>query len=382
MKALATNFILIVLIVTTSNISAQNMREESKNNIQKIIKLINDKDSLALKKMINERNVNSFDTTGVNLLTLGVMTGDLNIVKIIGDKGANPNLKNNTQMGSTPLMMASEYTSLEIPEYLIKKGADVNIQDNNGDPVINWSAYVGNVPFTRLMLENGAKTNLISIHSDGVMQIALKEWQDSIVDLLLEHKVYIHQVPENSMELINGLKNNNIPLFKSLLTKNNLNTRDGASNTMLMVAAKNGYFELVKYLIEEGADINAINSVGQTALNLSVYFAQNEIANFLIQNGADVNKTDNKYILTPLMAAIRSNNLILGKVLLQKGANINTTDGINNFSPIMWATLYQNKDFVSLLLKYNPDLSILSKYKQNVFEMTGNKEILEILKTE
>ena len=332
--------------------------------------------------MINEHNVNSFDTNGVNLLTHGVMTGDLNIVKIIGEKGANPNLKNKTQMGSTPLMMTSEYKSLEIPKYLIKKGANINIQDNNGDPVINWSAYYGNVPFTRLMLENGAKTNLKSIHSDGVLQVALKEWQDSIVDLLLEHNVFIHQVQENSMELINALKNNNLPLFESLLNKNNLNTRDGASNTLLMIAAKNGYFELVKYLIEEGADINAINSVGQTALNLSIYFAKNDIANFLIQKGADVNKTDSKYILTPLVAAIRSNNLVLGEVLLRKGANINTTDGTNNFSPIMWATLYQNKDFVSLLLKYNPDLSIISKYKQNVFEMTGNKEILKILKNE
>ncbi|MCB0536576.1 MAG: ankyrin repeat domain-containing protein [Bacteroidetes bacterium] len=381
MKALV-NLILIVLTAASSNIYAQNTPEKSGNNLPEIIKFINNKDSTALKKVINEHNVNSFDTNGVNLLTLGVITGDLNIVKIIGEKGANPNLKNKTQMGSTPLMMASEYKSLEIAKYLIKKGADINIQDNNGDPVINWSAYYGNVPFTKLMLENGAITNLRSIHSDGVMQVALKEWQDSIVDLLLEYNVVIHKVKEDSEDLIFALKNSNFSLFKSLLNKDNINTRDGASNTLLMIAAKNGYFEMVKYLIEEGANINEINAVGQTALNLSVFFGKNSIANFLVQNGADVNKTDNQFILSPLVAAIRADNLALGKILLQKGADINSTDGTNNFSPIMWATLYQNKDFVSLLLKYNPDLSIISKYNQNVFEMTENNEILKMLKNE
>ncbi|MBZ0326576.1 MAG: ankyrin repeat domain-containing protein [Altibacter sp.] len=381
MKILA-NFLLVALIATSSNITAQNTQQKSENNVQEIIKFINNKDSLSLKKVINEHNVNSFDTTGVNMLTLGVLTGDLNIVKIIGDKGANPNLKNKTQMGSTPLMMASNSKSLEIAKYLIKKGADINIQDNNGDPVINWSAYYGNVPFTKLMLENGAKTNLKSIHSDGVMGVALKEWKDDVVNLLLEHNVSVHKVDENSLDLINAVKNNDFSLFKSLLNKDNINTRDGASNTLLMTAAKNGYFEMVTYLIAEGADINAINSVGQTALNLSVFYGKNSIAEFLIQNEADVNKTDNRFILTPLTAAIRSNNMALGEILLQKGAKINTTDGINNFSPIMWATLYQNKDFVSLLLQYNPDLSIISKYNQNVFEMTTDKEILKILKDE
>jgi ankyrin repeat protein len=183
MKKLA-KLTLIVLIASSCASSVQNTKIIAEYDVQEIVQLINNKDSLALKNALNKQNVNSFDSTGVNLLTHGIMTGDLNIVKMIGENGANPNLKNKTQMGSTPLMMASEYESLEIANYLIEKGADLNIQDANGDPVINWSAYFGNIPFTRLMLENGAKTDLKSIHSNGVMQVALKEWQYGIVDLL------------------------------------------------------------------------------------------------------------------------------------------------------------------------------------------------------
>ena len=145
--------------------------------------------------------------------------------------------------------------------------------------------------------------------------------------------------------------------------------------------SKNGYFEMVKFEIEEGANINEINAVGQTALNLSVFFGKNSIANFLVQNGADVNKTDNQFILSPLVAAIRADNLALGKILLQKEPILTPQMEPTIFTNYV-ATLYQNKDFVSLLLKYNPDLSIISKYNQNVFEMTENNEILKMLKNE
>lgn len=379
MKTLV-NHLLIVLLFVGCTSNEKQTKETPIKDLQVILKSINNKDSLSLQKEINKSNVNSFDTSGVNILSRAVMTGDLNLVKILGENGANPNLKNKTSMGSTPLMMASEYKSLGIAKYLLKKGADIDIQDNNGDPAIHWSAYYGNVPFTRFMLENGAKTNLKSIHSDGVMQVALKEWKDSVVDLLLEYKVNIYNVQENSKDLINAVKNNNYSLFRGLVNKNNINTRDGSGNTLLMIAAQKGFIKIVEYLVDEGVDIDEVNSVGQTALNLAVYFGQNSIANYLIEKGANVNKTDNRFILSPLIAAIRSNNLEIGKILLMKGADVNSADGINNFSPIMWATLYQNKDFIILLLKYFPDLSIVSKYKQNVFEMTNDKEILKLLR--
>lgn len=379
MKVLA-YFILIALFMASSHSAIQKTKETSENNLLEIVKFINDKDGISLSNLVNKSNVDSFDSTGVSLISLAVMTGDLNIVKIIGEKDANPNIKNRTSMESTPLMMASGYKSLEIAKYLIEKGANIDLQDNNGDPVIHWSAYYGNVLFTKLMLDNNAKTNLKSIHSDGVMQVALKEWQDSIVDLLLEYEVTIHSVQNHSNKLIKAVKNNDFSSFSSLLNKKDINTKDGAGNTLLMIAANKGYFEIVKYLVLEGAAINELNSVGHTALNLAVNFGKNSIAKYLIEQGANVNKTDHRFILTPLLAAIRSNNLEMGELLLANGADVNTKDGTNNFSPIMWATAYQNKSFVSLLLKQHPDLSIISNYEQNVFEMTQDKEILKLLK--
>ena len=367
------------LVFLLSFVSCLNTQNKPGAQLANIISKIEAKDSTALKTLINDSNVDLFDTVGVNLLTRAVMTADYNIVKILLDNGANPNLINKTKTGSTPLMMASGYKSLKIAKLLLKKGADVNIPDNNGDPAIHWSAYYGNLTFTKLMLENGAKTDSKSIHSDGVMQVALKEYKDSIVDLLIENGISIYDVKKDNIALINAVKQNDINLFEKLINKDNVNARDEAGNTLLILASNKGSLAIVQLLVENKADINAINPVGQTALNKAIFSNNNEVAKYLIEKGADINLTDKRFVLCPLVAAIRGNNLEMGKLLLEKGADLNVVDGVNNFSPIMWATSYQNKEFVKLLLKYKPDLSIVSSYETTVFDMTQDKEILKLL---
>ena len=349
-------------------------------DIYQIVKAIKNKNLSQLKKNLNENNVNSFDSSGVNLLSRAVLTKDSNVVKLLLKKGANPNLPNNTSSKSTPLMIASNYNLVEIAKYLIENGADINQQDKNGDPAIHWSAYLGKVEFTKLLLDYGAKTNLKSIHADGVMDVALKEWQDSVVNLLISYGKGNNTVDKTDRPLLEAIKKGNIKIVKKYLTKSNCNIVDEAGNTLLIIATVNGFMKIVKLLLQTGADINLMNPVGHTALNKAVGTKQNNIAKFLIKSGANVNQTDERFILPPLVAAARSNNLEIGELLLEKGANINTQNGIDKFTPIIWAALYNNIDFVKLLLKYNPDLSLKSKYEdKDIFGLVNDKNILELL---
>ena len=349
-------------------------------NYPKIQEVINNNNLNELNKLVNKNNVNSFDSVGVTLLSRGVISKNFDVVKILINKGANPNLQNQTSSQSTPLMMASNYNLIDIAKNLIANGADIDIQDKNGDPVIHWSAYLGEVEFTKMLLDKGAKTNLKSIHSDGVMGVALKEWQDSIVTLLISYGKGTHKVNEQDKPLLNAVKNNNLKLVKRFLTKQNSNIFDESGSSLLIIASNNGYFEIVKLLLENGAKFNMMNPAGHTALNKAVWSKKNDVAKYLIEKGADVNKTDERFILPPLVAAARSNNLEMGKILLDKGANINTQNGIDKFTPIIWAAFYENIDFVKLLLQYKPDLTLVSKYdNKDIFGFTRNKKILDLL---
>lgn len=376
--------LLIFLMGVTFGCKTKSVPSKKTTNIGtlELFALVKSKDVIALQKLITKENVNAIDSNGVSLLSRAVLTNDFNTVKLLIEKGADPNLHNNTKSKSTPLMMCSNHNLVKTAEYLLKKGADIDLPDSNGDAVINWAAYMGKYDFTKMLLDNGAKTNQKSIHSDNAIGVALKEWQDSIVELFIDYGKGIYTVENANKPLIRAVKKDDLTYLKKNLTKENSNLKDEAGNSLLIIAAGRGDFDLVKLLIKKGATIDILNVVGHTALNKAVWAKHNDIAKYLITRDADVNLTDTRFSLTPLIAAARKNNVEMGKILIEKGAKINTTNSIDNFSPLMWAVGYGHIDFVKLLMQYKPDLTIISKYGNDVFKMARKDEILKLLKKE
>lgn len=93
----------------------------------------------------------------------------------------------------------------------------------------------------------------------------------------------------------------------------------------------NGNLELAKFLISKGADVNAVDIYQNSALSNSALNGNIEIAKLLIDNGANVNARD-KHNATPLMItqfAIKErqqNAVQIAKLLIQKGADVNAID--------------------------------------------------------
>lgn len=77
------------------------------------------------------------------------------------------------------------------------------------------------------------------------------------------------------------------------------------ANRKLRAAAAKGDVDLVKKLLDEGADVNSADVFHQTALHLAALHGQKAVAELLIERGADVNARDDSGA-TPLNYA-RSN---------------------------------------------------------------------------
>ncbi len=102
----------------------------------------------------------------------------------------------------------------------------------------------------------------------------------------------------------------------------NVDVRDENGMSPLIYAAFFGYDEVVKTLLDCGADVNACGNSGVTVLMAALQKADNEnIARLLIDSGADVNASDGQG-LTPLMTAIYIDSLEMTLYLLKKGANV------------------------------------------------------------
>jgi len=107
-----------------------------------------------------------------------------------------------------------------------------------------------------------------------------------------------------------------LEIKKLILSGADVNIQDRYGDTTLIIAAKNGYADLVKLLIAAGANINVINNSCNTALIYAVKEGHKEIAKLLITAGADINIQDkNGYTALMLAAIYRYQDII--KLLLR-----------------------------------------------------------------
>ncbi|MDF3047638.1 MAG: poly [ADP-ribose] polymerase tankyrase-like [Candidatus Midichloriaceae bacterium] len=107
---------------------------------------------------------NSKDSKIINIkdffpLHLAIMVGNLKIVKLLLDKGADVNAKIDGIL-DTPLHIATAYSHLEIVELLLERGADVNAKFAvNETTPLHASAIRGNLEIFKFLYKNGADVN-------------------------------------------------------------------------------------------------------------------------------------------------------------------------------------------------------------------------------
>lgn len=126
---------------------------------------------------------------------------------------------------------------------------------------------------------------------------------------------------------------------------------------------------ILKLLIDAGSDVNSNSSLWNdgTLLHEAAESGKVNILKVLLESGADVNAKNSFENNTPLQLAASSrhnpNNLTIAKTLIDSGADIDAKNCVDN-TPLHSSVLYKNFDFVRLLIDAGADLN--SKSKSNI----------------
>jgi len=148
----------------------------------------------------------------------------------------------------------------------------------------------------------------------------------------------------------------NAQIVKILLDRGaNLNVRDKYGHTPLHDAAFGGHADVAGLLLEKGADVNAKNRMGCTPLHRAADRGELEVAQVLLAKGADPN-CETGAGRTPLDEAVFGSHKEMAALLLEKGADVNGGRRGGD-TPLHSAALYGDAGMVELLLSKNADVN-------------------------
>jgi ankyrin repeat protein len=130
---------------------------------------------------------------------------------------------------------------------------------------------------------------------------------------------------------------------------------NGQGGQYLQAASSMGHIENVNILLEKGADVNSQGGEYGNALQAAVIRNHIEIVNILLEKGADVNSQGGQYG-NALQAAVNGNHIEIVNILLEKGADVNSQGGQYG-NALQAAVIWNHIEIVNILLENGADVN-------------------------
>ena len=267
-----------------------------------------------------------------------------------------------TLNGKTALMLAASYGNLDIVEALIRRGADTSSTAANGQTALEHAADAGYFTIVRVL--QGTK---ISQKSTLLHEIKMKLDEEKRSESLNIRKNK-PKVAANPMvgwtNLMIAAFHNIINEVKECLTQGNddveATTNDG--RTALVLAASNGYHNVIDLLLTVGANINATFAKGWTALMAAVRATDEPTVKFLLKRGADVNHLSLDHC-TALAEGTQQGQICIVKHLLECGADTEVRSS-HDWPPLMHACYMGDLSMATLLLAHGAMIEATSLHDE------------------
>lgn len=326
---------------------------------------------------------NNFDLKRESyILSYAMENSDENIVKYLVENGADM-----YSYEITALYQAVLNLNPKLVEYFLDKGASIekaggtdvygNIMMAAAGSKFNNSNDKSPVDLTLLekSAENSAKiTQMIidkvdkklindSLEGKTPLIIAVGNSYIDTAKILIENGANINAVDFEGWSALSYAVNNGDIEIAKLLLENKAKIKDE-----LLIAIKSPIVEsrinMMKLLIDNKANINYTDENGFNPLNIAIESGDMEVTKFLITNGANVNSLMQDGV-SLIGYAIAQNNMDLLQILIENGANVNYTGGDSwAKTPLMTASRLGLDNVVRILLTRNVDI--------NAVDINGN----------
>ena len=350
-------------------------------------------DSLFYELLRRGANPFARDIRGTTTLHYAAKCGNIRKLFTLVNYGINRNVRDNESL--TPLHYAASDNNIQAVLYFRQIGVDIEAQDTAGHTPL-WYAWQSRPFFPYIYIEGpdyyhregmklwgaqecfealiNAKADISAIPWKGVDPILrLAEYDNpDLIELALSNGADLIDTSAAFTPLHIAARFNCFQNIEFLLNAGiPPDVKDGVGDTPLIVACRRGSYDVVKLLVEAGADVNylppptpqpefCIAGIRPIVQFRPLYWAMNanrpDIVIYLLQNGADPNNVDNG--ADPLLlTAVSRQDTTLVRELISYSANPNAQN-IYGYSPLEQALRLGNLRIAKILYRAGSSFDI------------------------
>lgn len=357
-------------------------------------------------------NVNTKDIYGVSFLMRAAYEGNLIKLKYLIDHGARVN--DLSVKRGTPLSNAFICgMHVDVLKMLLDKGADPYLKNDNKTFSSLLANTMNSCPHFFYELLNN-KPPSIKVDISIVSETIISSFKTTEIDLLLNNcedinsKIQTSCIPKEIPFLFYAIVEERFDIVK-LLLKNGANINVMCETPVDKYISMNNSmdeFEMhkyyggnalffannnlntIKFLCDNGCDINHKNYFGYTPLMFMVSNGTTELIKFLLDKGAylNISSTDKKKITPLIISMTNTDNPKVMNLLIDKGANVNQKIH-HGWTPLMMAVKYKNAKAVEILINSGAEINTVNDDGAGALDIAYDnyekidENILSIIKT-
>jgi len=242
-----------------------------------------------------------------------------------------------------------DHMTMYFIEKLYENNPKIELIDNWGDSLLIHASWYGYTEIAKILIENKANVNITNYKKQSPLQNAIQKLNIELVKLLLDNGADMKHEDENG---------HNALMLAS--------THPAFGKTMS---------NIIRLLIDNGANIDCQDKNGNTALMSTLWHSE-----VLIEKKANVNILNNKK-QSALMLAVDRDDIKTVNLLLTNGANINHQDMFGN-TALLRAIGNKYIEISILLIKNKADVNIRNNKKQSALHFAlkhKNMDIIDLL---
>ncbi len=320
-------------------------------------------------------DLSAVDNEQLTALHYAIRADNIETLQLLLNSGMNINMENKD--GNLPLYYAAKQNVSRIVDFLIQQGAD-ELKNKKGLTTLHIAVLENDVQTASLLISEGADVSITDNEGNSPLYYAIKKQDPAMLSLFNSHTKEKEINPQIVSTIFDAVINNNKELFDLLLSnKANINLEDKDGKTLLYYAAKHNRQEMIRALVQKGAD-KKLNKSGRTPLIAAICNNDTEVAARLIAEGANIVAED-KQRKPPLYYTAKLGNSVIAKILIAKKADEMLTS--RYLTPLQVAVREDDQATAHFLVSNGANVCIEEKDGSTILEtaMYINDQIFKIL---